>query len=134
MARFHTMGLDSRAHKAYVVDIMAGKAGSKSLREFEIVVLLAILQAGEAAYGVTIKKQIEARTRRELSRGSIYITLERLERKGYVRSWMGEPTAVRGGRAKRFFRVSPIGVQALRQSLDDLSQMREGLEPLLEDV
>ena len=99
-----------------------------------MVVLLAVLQAGEAAYGVTIKKQIEVRTRRDLSRGSIYITLERLERKGYVRSWMGEPTAVRGGRAKRFFRVSPIGVQALRQSLDDLSQMREGLEPLLEGV
>ena len=99
-----------------------------------MVVLLAILQAGEAAYGVTIKKQIEARTRRELSRGSIYITLERLERKGFVRSRMGQPTAVRGGRAKRFFRVSPIGVRALRQSLEDLSQMRAGLEPLLEDV
>ena len=99
-----------------------------------MVVLLAILQEGEGAYGVTIKKQIEARTRRELSRGSIYITLERLERKGYVRSWMGDPTAVRGGRAKRFFRLEPIGVQALRRSLDDLSQMREGLEPVLEDL
>lgn len=99
-----------------------------------MVVLLAILQEGEGAYGVTIKKQIEARTRRELSRGSIYITLERLERKGYVRSWMGDPTAVRGGRAKRFFRLEPIGVQALRRSLNDLSQMREGLEPVLEDL
>ncbi len=120
-------------YKAYFVDIMS-EAGSKNLREFEMVVLLAILQEGEGAYGVTIKKQIEARTRRELSRGSIYITLERLERKGYVRSWMGDPTAVRGGRAKRFFRLEPIGVQALRRSLNDLSQMREGLEPVLEDL
>ncbi len=107
---------------------------TKSLREFEMVVLMAILQAGKSAYGVTIKKQIELRTEREISRGSIYITLERLERKGYVISWMGEPTAVRGGRAKRFFTVEREGVQALRLSLGDITHMREGLEPLLEDV
>lgn len=99
-----------------------------------MVVLMAILQAGKSAYGVTIKKQIERRTEREISRGSIYITLERLERKGYVQSWMGEPTAVRGGRAKRFFTVEIEGVQALRQSLGDITHMREGLEPLLEAV
>ena len=98
-----------------------------------MVVLLATLQAGDSAYGVTIKKEIERRTKREVSRGSVYITLERLERKGFVSSHMGEPTSVRGGRAKRFFVVEPTGLRALRKSLEDLAEMREGLE-LLPDV
>ena len=68
---------------------------SPPLREFELVVLLAVLAAGEDAYPVTIRDAIEERTRRNVSRASVFITLERLERKGFVRSRYGDPTPIR---------------------------------------
>src|SRR5947207_15365975 len=76
------------------------------LGQFELMVLLAILQAGEDAYGVPIARQIEETTGKEVALGSIYAALERLEEKGLVTSSMGDPTPERGGRAKRYFRVT----------------------------
>ena len=101
---------------------------SSPLGRFESLVLAALLQRDGSAYGVIIRQEIEARTGRTVSVGAIYTALKRLQGKGYVSSRLGEPTAVRGGRAKRFFDIEPRGVEALRASLHELSQMVEGLE------
>jgi DNA-binding PadR family transcriptional regulator len=105
---------------------------SPSLREFELVVLLAVLGLGEDAYPVSIRDAIEERTRRNVSRPAVFITLERLERKGFVTSRYGDPTPVRGGRAKRFFRATPRGVVAARDALHLMQSMTAGLDEVLE--
>lgn len=93
----------------------------------EQLILLAILRIGEGAYGMTIRREVEQRTGRKLSIGSVYTTLERLQRKGYVRSRLGEPTMERGGRAKRHYRITASGERALRESHELLRSMSEGL-------
>jgi PadR family transcriptional regulator PadR len=97
--------------------------GNLRLGQFEELVLLALLRLGENAYGVPIRREIAERTGRDVSFGAVYTTLERLERKGYVKSWVGEPTPERGGRAKRYFRIEAPGKSALNHSLDTLSRM-----------
>jgi DNA-binding PadR family transcriptional regulator len=104
---------------------------SPPLREFELVVLLAVLGLGDEAYPVTIRDAIEDRTQRRVSRPAVFITLERLERKGFLTSRFGDPTPVRGGRAKRFVRATPRGVTAVRTSLDLVSSMTAGLDWVL---
>lgn len=99
------------------------------LGEFEQAVLLAALRLGDGAYAVPIRLEIERRAGRAVSRGAVYITLARLEEKGYLASWLGEPTAERGGRPKRFYRVLPAGVVALRESRAALERMWHGLRP-----
>ncbi len=98
------------------------------LGEFEHIVLLALLRLGPEAYGVPIRQEIEKRTKRAITVGSLYSTLDRLESKGYVQSWFSDPTPARGGRAKRYFRVEPLGVKAIRRSQKALSVMLEGLD------
>ncbi len=98
------------------------------LGEFEQLVLLAVRHLGPDAYGVTIRHEIEARTGRKVSHGAIYPTMDRLEAKGYVCSHVGEPTAERGGRSKKHFRLEPEGVLALERSRDMLSAMWKGVE------
>jgi len=100
---------------------------SKFLGEFEIIVLAALLRLGEGAYGVSILKEIEKRADRAVSIGALYSTLNRLEKKEYVRSHMGEATSERGGRAKRYFKVTHLGQQQLDKSLKALHQMLHGL-------
>lgn len=98
------------------------------LGEFEQIVLLAMLRLGKNAYGVPIRREIEKRTRRPVAIGALYRTLDRLEEKGYVASWFGDPTPERGGRSKRYFRVEPLGTAALRRTRDALAVMWEGLD------
>src|SRR5579863_8169335 len=98
------------------------------LGEFEQIVLLAILRLGENAYGVPIRREIEDRTGRALTVGALYRTLDRLESKGYVASWFSDPVPERGGRSKRYFRVEPLGIRALRQSQQELAAMWDGIE------
>jgi PadR family transcriptional regulator, regulatory protein PadR len=98
------------------------------LGEFEQIVLLAVLRLGENAYGVPVRREIEKRTQRSLTVGALYRTLDRLEDKGYVASWFSDPVPERGGRSKRYFRVEPLGVRALRQSRQELAAMWEGVE------
>lgn len=86
------------------------------LGEFEIVVLSTLQRLGDNAYGMTIRRAIDERTGRSVSIGAIYATLRRLERKGFVASRLGEPTAERGGRAKRFFHLEPAGAEAIARS------------------
>jgi PadR family transcriptional regulator len=98
------------------------------LGEFEQMVLLAVMRLGDAAYGVTIRREIEERTGRAVTLGAIYPTLHRLQAKGYVTSYAGEPTAERGGRSKRHFRIEAPGLAALRQSRDMLNALWAGFE------
>jgi DNA-binding PadR family transcriptional regulator len=102
------------------------------LGEFELLVLLAVLRLGEEAYGAAILEEIGSKTRRPLSRGSVYITLDRLEEKGLLASERGDPTPIRGGRAKRYFRLRPRGLRLLKRTLADLGRLQEGLASVLE--
>jgi DNA-binding PadR family transcriptional regulator len=98
------------------------------LGEFEQIVLLAVLRLQKDAYGVPIRREIEHRVQRTVTVGALYSTLDRLEAKGYVSSWFADPTAERGGRSKRFFRVEPLGLNAIRRSQEALAMMLEGLD------
>jgi DNA-binding PadR family transcriptional regulator len=98
------------------------------LGSFEHLVLLALMRLDDQAYGVTVRQEILARTKRDVSLGAIYATLERLERKGYVRSRLGEPTAERGGRAKRFFRIAGKGVKAVNGMHKAVYRMAAGVD------
>jgi PadR family transcriptional regulator, regulatory protein PadR len=100
-----------------------------ALGEFEQIVLLAVLRLGDSAYAVAIRREIEERTGRAVSRGAIYITLDRLEKKGYLVSRLADATAERGGRSKRYYEVMPVGARALRESWSAMRRMWEGLEP-----
>ena len=99
--------------------------------EFEQVVMLAILRLGDEAYAVSVREEILACTGRDVSRGSIYITLDRLETKGYLKSAFGDPTPERGGRAKRYYTLRPRAVEALRESRRALVSLWKGLESTL---
>jgi DNA-binding PadR family transcriptional regulator len=101
------------------------------LGEFEQIVLLAVLRLGKNAYGVTIWEEIEQRAGRPVMIGAVYATLDRLEAKRYISSKVGDPTPERGGRAKRFFKITAQGSAALRQSRDILASMWAGLDPVL---
>ena len=99
-----------------------------SLGEFEQIVLLAVLGLGREAYVVPIVDAIDERTGRRSSHAAVYVALTRLERKRFVASRLGEATAERGGRPKRYFRVLPRALPLLRDSRDSLLAMWEGIE------
>ena len=100
------------------------------LADFELMVLLALMRLGEDAYGVPISKEIEQQCGREVALGSVYATLERLEEKGLVASEMGEPTAERGGRAKRYFHITKKGLREAREARRGLINLWSGLRDL----
>lgn len=102
------------------------------LGEFEQMILLAILQRKEDAYGVTIHDELARHTTRPLARGAVYMTLDRLEKKGLLKSTLSNPTAERGGRAKRCYALTAAAVQALKASRRTLLSLWDGLEPVLE--
>jgi PadR family transcriptional regulator len=118
--------LDTGLFKAYIVDIMTPPLG-----EFEVVVLLAVLQLGTGAFGSAVHEEIQQRTRRGVSRGSTYVTLDRLAEKGLLVSRLDDATPARGGRRKRLFRVTATGLRAVKQSVATFARMQEGLAPLL---
>ena len=103
-----------------------------TLGEFEVVILLAVMHTAPEAYGSAVRDEITRRSGQVPARGAVYVTLDRLERKGYLRSAIGGPTPERGGRPRRFYRVSRRGLAALRVSLALVSSMREGLESILD--
>jgi PadR family transcriptional regulator PadR len=102
-----------------------------ALGEFEQVVLLAVLRLGDEAYAVSIADEILRCTGRTVSRGSIYITLDRLETKGYLKSRLADPTPERGGRAKRYYTLRPRALDALRETRRALVALWHGLESIL---
>lgn len=100
------------------------------LGSLEIMVFLALIRLGEDAYGVTISREIEERGGREVALGSVYAALERLEEKGLISSALGEPTPERGGRAKKFFRVTGKGLRELRETRQTLKNLWQGIPQL----
>ena len=105
---------------------------AEHLGEFETLTLLALLRLGDNGYGAAIRREIEERTGRDVALGAIYTTFDRMERKGYVTSRMGAPSAVRGGRRKKLYRLEPAGEAALSRSYQVMQRMTEGLESHLE--
>jgi len=97
------------------------------LGDLEQLVLLTILQLGDDAYGVTIENILREKAGRDLAMASVYTTLDRLETKGYLESSLGEPSAERGGKRKRYFRVNAAGQRAVRDSLTALHALTAGL-------
>ncbi len=97
------------------------------LGDFEQLVLLALVRLGEGAYGVAIHNEIVERGGRDVTVAAVYKTLERLEDKGFAGSSLGEPTAERGGRRKKFFHIRPAGMRALRHAIASLKRMAVGL-------
>lgn len=102
------------------------------LGELEQVVLLATLRLGDDGYGVSIRDAIHSATGRDLTLGTVHKTLTRLEDKGFVESRLGEASPVRGGRAKRHFAVTPLGLKTLRASVRALRKLALGLAVGLE--
>lgn len=100
------------------------------LGELELVVLLAVARLDEEAYGVPIARELQDQTGREVALGSMYAALDRLERKGYVTSTLGEPTPERGGRAKRYFRITSTGLEALKLTRRNLTRLWTGIPKL----
>jgi PadR family transcriptional regulator, regulatory protein PadR len=100
------------------------------LGEFELMVMLALLRLGDEAYGVPISREIEQRSGREVALGSVYAALERLEEKGLVTSRLGDPTAERGGRAKRYFKVTAQGLHGVRETQKALMNLWRGVPEL----
>src|SRR5436190_9602953 len=104
--------------------------GRELLTDFELMILLAILRTGDEAYGVVIAREIETTAGRTVLLGAVYAALERLERNGLVASSVGEPTALRGGRAKRFFRITPRGLKAVKDTQRALIALWSGVPAL----
>ena len=101
--------------------------GTPDLREFEQLVLLALVRLGEEGYGMTVRRELETTSGRRVTIGSVYATLERLEAKGHVTSWHGDPDPVRGGRARRNFEPTPEGLLALARTRDLMDKMWDGV-------
>ena len=98
-----------------------------ALAEFELRVLLTVMRCGDDAYAVAVHDDLQRRTRRRASIGAVYVTLDRLERKGLLQSTLGEPRAERGGRARRHYRLSRKGEAAVRQECVVIQDLWRGL-------
>jgi DNA-binding PadR family transcriptional regulator len=110
------------------------KRSAPVLGDFEQIVLLGVLrlELQHSAYGAAIRQEIHARSGRDVSINAVYTTLDRLEKKGYLKSWIGEPTPERGGRRRKFYALRPAGVAALREAYRTFTAMAEGLRSRLE--
>jgi DNA-binding PadR family transcriptional regulator len=102
----------------------------EALGNFELMVLLAILRVGEDAYGVPIAHELEESSGKDVLMGSVYAALDRLETKGFVSSRLGDPTPERGGRAKKFFKVTARGLREARDAQRALTRLWRGLPEL----
>jgi len=101
----------------------------QGLGEFEQMVLLAIVHLRGEAYGIPIVEEIERRTGRSVARAAVYVTLRRLEEKGFVSSWMSDPTPERGGKPRRYVKLTSDGARALREARKAAERMWQGLDP-----
>ncbi len=89
--------------------------------------MLAVLRLGDNAYGVTIRRELLAKAKKDVAIGAIYTCLERLEQKGFVESWLGSPTSERGGRAKRYYRLTSSGLRILNETQLAIQSLMVGL-------
>ena len=104
------------------------------LGEFEQVVLLSLLRLGNGTWGAAIRRDIQERIGRELPVSVVYVTLQRMEKKGWLKSYVGDPTNERGGRRRRHYLIDTRGEHALGRSYRALRKMTEGLEAMLENL
>jgi PadR family transcriptional regulator, regulatory protein PadR len=111
-------------HFFTIVEVMTERG---YLGEFELMILLAVIHLGDEAYGVPISRELERHRGRDVSVGSVYAALERLETKGLVESSLGEPTPERGGKAKRYFRVTKDGLRQVSETRRVLTKLWRGL-------
>lgn len=105
----------------------------KFLGEFEQMIIAAVLRLGDDAFGVTIADSIEQHTGRKVRSGALSVTLDRMERKGLVRSELGDPSEERAGRARRYIRVTPRGLELARRSRTALLKLWQDLEGVYEE-
>ena len=101
---------------------------NRLLGGFENLLLLVILRLDDRAYGVAIRRELLDQAEKDVAIGAIYTGLDRLEQKGFVQSWSGEPTPERGGRAKKFYRVTAKGKKALQETHRAIHRLSSGLE------
>jgi DNA-binding PadR family transcriptional regulator len=118
------------SHFFAIVELMTERS---YLGEFELMILLAVIHLGEEAYGVPISRELEKHRGRDVSVGSVYAALERLENKGLVSSDLGDPTPERGGKAKRYFRVTKAGLGQMQATRRVLNKLWRGLPELKEE-
>jgi DNA-binding PadR family transcriptional regulator len=123
-----SFGLDAPARSFFA--IIEEMPKRNYLGEFELMILLAVIRLGDDAYGVPISKELLETTGREVALGSAYAALDRLEQKGLVSSTLGEPTPERGGRAKRYFRVTAKGIREVKMTRAALINLWRGLPQL----
>ena len=123
-----TLGRVATEHLFAILEEMSKRS---YLGEMELMVLLAVVRLGDDAYGVPISKELLNLAGRDVALGSIYAALDRIQQKGLVTSFLGNPTPERGGRAKRYFRITPGGLRALRMTRTALTNLWSGI-PLLE--
>jgi DNA-binding PadR family transcriptional regulator len=95
--------------------------------DFEQQILLAVWRLGDGAYGSAVRDELEVRTGRDVAHGAVYATLVRLEKKGLLRSSLSDPTPVRGGKAKRFFEITPAGITGVRVARETMDRLWDGL-------
>ena len=103
------------------------------LGELEQMVLLSVLRLETEAYSIAVRSELQAQTGRRVSRGAVFITLDRLVKKGCLDSRLGDPTPERGGRAKRYFALTAQGKAALRNSREALVKLWMGYESAVEE-
>jgi DNA-binding PadR family transcriptional regulator len=103
-----------------------------ALGDFEQLVLLGVLRLGDEAYGAALRQEIHTRSGRDVSINAVYTTLERLEIKGLLRSWVGEPSPQRGGRRRKFYALRPAGLAALQHAYRAVTAMAAGFEATLQ--
>jgi PadR family transcriptional regulator PadR len=123
-------------HFFSIIELMTNRS---YLGEFELMILLTVIHLGEDAYGVPISREIEKHRGREVSVGSVYAALERLETKGLVASSLGDPTPERGGKAKRYFRITKEGLSQVHETRRVLTRLWQTipnlkLEPKERDI
>lgn len=109
---------------------MIEEMSAHDLSDLELFVLLAVLRAGENAYGVSIAREIARAGKRSVALGTVYAVLDRMEARGLVISTLGEATPARGGRSKRYFKVTRQGLLQVRATRDALSSMWRGIAQL----
>jgi PadR family transcriptional regulator, regulatory protein PadR len=100
------------------------------LGQLELLVLMAVIRPAKDAYGVLISREIAEKSGREVALASVYAALERLEKKGFVSSRLGEPTAERGGRARTYFKPTAAGIKEAREAHQTMLRLSGGLFPM----
>jgi PadR family transcriptional regulator, regulatory protein PadR len=123
-----TFSLQAPSNPPLICPTMWYKQQPPVLGDFEQLVLLGVLRLKDVAYGAAIRQEIHERSGRDVSINAVYTTLDRLETKGLLHSWSGDPTPQRGGRRRKFYGLRPAGLAAIRQAYNAFTSMADGLE------